>query len=81
MHCKRVIACVAEVISARINTDCKAFPAILTGISVRFLGVLHCGNIEYNMIPIALFKMIAIRASGFYPNPVSFASDNNTIIH
>ena len=65
----------------RVYTNGKALPAILAGISVCLFGVRHSGNIENDMVPIALFKMIAIRASGFYPNPIALASDNNTVIN
>jgi hypothetical protein len=41
----------------------------------------HCGNIENDMVPVALLELAAIRASGFYPNPVTLASDNNTVIY
>lgn len=52
-----------------------------TGITVRLPGMLHCGNIENDMVPITLLQIIAMRTSGFYPNPVTFTSDNNTVIH
>jgi hypothetical protein len=66
---------------SRVDTNGEALPAVLAGVSVCFLGMLHCGDIENDMVPVTLFKMIAIRTSGFYPNPVALASDNNTIIY
>jgi hypothetical protein len=66
---------------AGIDADSKTLPTIPACVSVGFLGVRHCGNIENNMVPIALLKMIAIRTSGFYPNPVALASDNDTVIY
>jgi hypothetical protein len=66
---------------SRVDTNGEALPAVLAGISVCLFGVRHSGNIENDMVPIALFKMIAIRASGFYPNPIALASDNNTVIN
>ena len=65
----------------RVNTNGKALPAILAGISVCLFGVRHSGNIENDMVPVALLKMAAIRTSGFYPNPVAFTSDDNTVIN
>jgi hypothetical protein len=66
---------------ARIDADGETLPAVFAGVSVCLFGVRHSGNIENDMVPIALFKMIAIRASGFYPNPIALASDNNTVIN
>jgi hypothetical protein len=66
---------------AGIDADGKTFPTIPACVSVGFLGVRHSGNIENDMVPVTLLKMIAIRTSGFYPNPVTLASDNNTVIY
>jgi hypothetical protein len=66
---------------AGINADGKALPAVFAGVSVCLLGMWHSRNIENDMVPVALLKMAAIRTSGFYPNPVTLASDNNTVIY
>ena len=66
---------------AGIDADGKTLPTIPACISVGFLGVLHSGNKENNMVPVTLLKLIAIRTSGFYPNPVALASDNDTVIY
>jgi hypothetical protein len=66
---------------ARIDADGETLPAVFAGVSVCLFGVRHSGNIENDMVPVTLLKMIAIRTSGFYPNPVTLASDNNTVIY
>jgi hypothetical protein len=66
---------------AGIDADGKTLPAVLASVAVGFLGMGHCGNKENDMIPVTLLKLIAIRTSGFYPNPVALASDNNTVIY
>jgi hypothetical protein len=65
----------------RVDANSKALPTVLASVSIRLLGMRHCGNIENDMIPITLLEMTAMRASGFYPNPVAFASDDNTVIN
>ena len=65
----------------RVNANGKAFPTILASVSVGLLGMRHCGDIENDVAPVTLLELAAIRASGFYPNPIAFASDNNTVIN
>jgi hypothetical protein len=66
---------------AGIDADGKTLPTIPACVSVGFLGVRHCGNIENNIIPVTLLKLATVRAPGFYPNPVALASDNDTVIY
>ena len=47
-----------------VDADGKAPAAVFAGVTVGLFGMLHGGNIENHMIPIALLKMIAIRTPG-----------------